>query len=188
MAHNALQTTIKKVSIVHINRTSQIRNYCLSIILFGLLTPLSTVSADSVKTLQWTDLIPEETVAELAEIPDLAIDHNGGAVQQEMSPVFSAVKKELDGQLVKLPGFMVPLGGDAHKVTEFLLVPYFGACIHTPPPPTNQIVYVNYPKGVNPDMLYDPIWIEGTIKVDEIKSEIAVSGYSMNAIDVTLYE
>jgi len=173
---------------VRVKNSSHIVTYCLCIILMGVLSPLSTVTADSVKTLQWDDLIPEETMAELEKSAAAGINHNGGATKQQMSPLLSAVKKELDGQQVKLPGFMVPLGGDENKVTEFLLVPYFGACMHTPPPPANQIVYVNYPKGVNPDMLYDPVWIQGPIKVGEIESELAVSGYSMNAIDVSLYK
>jgi len=173
---------------VRVKKSSHIITYYLCILLMGFLSPLSTVTADSIKTLQWDDLIPEEAMAELEKSAAAGISHNGGATEQQMSPLLSAVKKELDGQQVKLPGFMVPLGGDENKVTEFLLVPYFGACMHTPPPPANQIVYVNYPKGVNPDMLYDPVWIQGPIKVGEIESELAVSGYSMNAVDVSLYK
>ena len=173
---------------MHVKKSLHIRSYSLWILLIGLLSPLSTIAADSVKTLGWDDLIPEEVIAELEKRAAANINHNGGAGEQLMSPLLSAVKKELDGQQVKLPGFMVPLAGDKDKVTEFLLVPYFGACMHTPPPPTNQIVYVNYPKGVSPDLLYDPVWIEGPLTVGEVESELAVSGYSMNAINVTLYE
>lgn len=159
-----------------------------SLLLAILIIPLSSAYADSVKTLQWDDLIPPEAIAELKKNAASAINHNGDYADQQMSPLLSAVNKELDSQKVRLPGFMVPLGGDENKVTEFLLVPYFGACMHTPPPPTNQIVYVNYPKGVHPDMLYDPVWIEGPINVGEVESELAVSGYSMNATDVSLYK
>ncbi len=154
----------------------------------GFLAPLSTAYADSVKTLSWNDLIPEKAMTELGKRAAPPINHYGDPAEQQMSPLLSAVKKELDGQQVKLPGFMVPLGGDQNKVTEFLLVPYFGACMHMPPPPTNQIVYVNYPEGVNTDMLYNPVWIQGPIKVGEVESELAVSGYSMNAIEVSVYK
>lgn len=167
--------------------TSRYRYY-RTLLLAVLLIPISTTYADSVKTLEWDDLIPDEAIAELKKIAATPIDHNGDVTEQQMSPLLSSVKKELDGQKVRLPGFMVPLGGDENKVTEFLLVPYFGACMHTPPPPTNQIVYVNYPKGVHPDMLYDPVWIEGPINVGEVESELAVSGYSMKAVDVSIYK
>lgn len=179
----------KKGVTVRNKNLSHIVNYCLCLILTGLLTPLSASSyADTLKTLQWEDLIPEETMAEIKKSGGVRINHSGDAVQQQMSPLLNAVKKELHGQQVRLPGFMVPLGGDENKVTEFLLVPYFGACMHTPPPPSNQIVYVNYPTGVHPDMLYDPVWIEGPIKVGEVESELAVSGYSMKAKNVSLYK
>lgn len=173
---------------MYIRKTSTLYQYYRSLLLVALLIPLSNVYADSVKTLDWDDLIPDEAIAELKKIAATPINHNGEATEQQMSPLLSAVKKELDGQQVRLPGFMVPLGGDENKVTEFLLVPYFGACMHTPPPPINQIVYVNYPKGVHPDTLYDPVWIEGPINVGEVESELAVTGYSMKAVDVSLYK
>ena len=46
------------------------------------------------------------------------------------------------GQSVRLPGYVVPLEDLAAGIKEFLLVPYFGACVHSPPPPANQIVHV----------------------------------------------
>lgn len=167
-------------------QASQYR-YLRQLLLVLFLMPLSISYADGVKTLEWDDLIPAEAIAELKKNAAAEIIHYGDPVEQAVSPLLSAVKQELNGQQVRLPGFMVPLDGDENKVTEFLLVPYFGACIHTPPPPTNQIVYVSYPKGVHPDMLYDPVWIEGPINVGEIESELAVSGYSMHAVDVSLY-
>ena len=51
-------------------------------------------------------------------------------------------RPELNGCEVRLPGYLVPLEGQAGEWKEFLLVPYFGACIHSPPPPANQIVHV----------------------------------------------
>jgi hypothetical protein len=77
---------------------------------------------------------------------------------------------------------------DDGKVTEFLLVPYFGACIHVPPPPSNQIVLVKYAKGVQMDALYQPFWIRGPLKVESSSSELAEAGYQMSADDVYPYE
>lgn len=82
---------------------------------------------------------------------------------------------------------MVQLEGDADNVTEFLLVPYFGACIHVPPPPPNQIIHVTFPEGVPYEITYDAVWVEGTVSVERKESELAVVGYQMEAVKVESY-
>ncbi|MCO4009309.1 DUF3299 domain-containing protein, partial [Pseudomonas aeruginosa] len=110
---------------------------------------------------------------------------SGGQQQSPNAPVVKA----LDGIEAKLPGYIVPLEiSEAGLVTEFLLVPYYGACIHVPPPPSNQIVYVKTAKGVQMDELYQPFWVEGTFKVENASSELAAAGYRMQASKVTPYE
>ncbi|MCF3998132.1 DUF3299 domain-containing protein, partial [Pseudomonas aeruginosa] len=101
-----------------------------------------------------------------------ALSEAGPAASQQ-SPN-APVVKALDGIEAKLPGYIVPLEiSEAGLVTEFLLVPYYGACIHVPPPPSNQIVYVKTAKGVQMDELYQPFWVEGTFKVENASSELA---------------
>ena len=74
-----------------------------------------------------------------------------------------AVVIELDGASVKMPGYLLPLEFSGHKVTEFLLVPWVGACIHTPPPPPNQIIYVVLDKenAFESRSIYEPVWVTG---------------------------
>jgi hypothetical protein len=80
--------------------------------------------------------------------------------------VTSPELKAFDGVRVKIPGFMVPLEDDAAKVREFLLVPYMGACIHTPPPPPNQIVHVRMAAGKSlPMEWYEPVWVHGVFRI-----------------------
>lgn len=99
------------------------------------------------------------------------------------------VVKELDGQQVKLPGYIVPLDiDDDNRVNEFLLVPYFGACIHVPPPPPNQIVHVTSELGVRLDALYQPFWIEGPLRAENSSSELAEAGYRMAADKIYPYQ
>jgi hypothetical protein len=43
----------------------------------------------------------------------------------------------VEGMKARLPGYVVPLDTQPAGIKEFLLVPYFGACIHSPPPPAN---------------------------------------------------
>jgi hypothetical protein len=98
------------------------------------------------------------------------------------------VVKSLNGKVVKIPGFIVPLEGDNELTREFLLVPYFGACIHVPPPPPNQIVYVKFSAGVPIDNLYDAVWVTGTLSTDAWEGELANVGYRLTGISVTPYD
>ena len=95
---------------------------------------------------------------------------------------------ELDGEQIRLPGYAIPLEGDGERVTSFLLVPYYGACIHTPPPPANQMVFVEYPEGFELPSLYEPVIIEGAFDVARhVEDGLGTAGYSMKANKVTLY-
>jgi len=75
--------------------------------------------------------------------------------------------------------------GDALK--EFLLVPYFGACIHVPPPPANQIIHVHSAKAVKDIRTMDAVWINGVLKVDHSDTLMGSAGYSMTSIKVEPY-
>jgi len=153
------------------------------------------VTAAEVRELTWSDMVPADAPAQVVEpapIHDLsqladALSEAGPASQQQ-SPA-APVVKELDGQAVKLPGYIVPLDvTDEGRVTEFLLVPYFGACIHVPPPPSNQIVHATSELGVRVEALYEPFWIEGPLRVEHASSELAEAGYRMQAQKIYPYE
>jgi len=96
---------------------------------------------------------------------------------------------ELDGRLVRLPGFLVPLDAEAERISEFLLVPYYGACIHVPPPPANQTVYVKLPpeQAFAADV-FDTVWVTGTLRVTPTNSDLADAGYRIDATAVAPYE
>ena len=98
------------------------------------------------------------------------------------------VRKELNGSKVKIPGFVIPLEGDQNMVTEFLLVPYFGACIHVPPPPPNQIVYVKFPKGAPIQQLWDVIYVVGTLKTETTNHELAETAYVIEGTQIEEYD
>lgn len=98
--------------------------------------------------------------------------------QWSEAPVNPAMK----GKLVKILGFVAPLdylGGD--ELAEFLLVPYFGACIHVPPPPANQIIYVTLAKPRGGIQVMDAVWVYGRLEVEKNENDLADSGYSMKA-------
>jgi hypothetical protein len=110
----------------------------------------------------------------------------------------TSIVKELHGQLVRLPGYLLPLEVSGTRVTEFLLVPYVGACIHVPPPPPNQIVHVNvtHKKGYKSKKLYEPVWITGVISVKPMVKDLYLVdgsagvdiGYTMQANQIEPYK
>ncbi|TMO08330.1 DUF3299 domain-containing protein [Pseudoalteromonas sp. S327] len=142
-------------------------------------------SANPPKEIFWEDLIPQGHV----QIDTQAQANHEGSEQNWVQPELDApVVEALNGQSVSLPGFVVPLEGDSEVITEFLLVPYFGACIHVPPPPPNQIVHVTVKGGVPIESLYDAIVVTGVIITETWSGEIAQVGYKMKAVGVAPFE
>ena len=93
----------------------------------------------------------------------------------------------IDGQQVRLPGYLVPLEDGKAGMSEFLLVPYFGACIHTPPPPSNQIVHVKPQQAPKGFRSMDTVWISGTLKLLRSDTSMGASSYRMEAVLVEPY-
>ena len=98
------------------------------------------------------------------------------------------VNADLDGKAVKLPGYIIPFDFDAKGVTGFMLVPYVGACIHVPPPPPNQLVFVTTEKPWPSESLWDPVWVFGRLSAMPLSTEIADVGYQMVADKMEVYE
>ncbi|MFB9189203.1 DUF3299 domain-containing protein [Vibrio ostreicida] len=140
---------------------------------------------EALLTLDWIDLIPQSERNQFDSYGMPVAEHNGAAAKQSL---VGKVRQELNGSKVKIPGFVIPLEGDEDTVTEFLLVPYFGACIHVPPPPPNQIVYVKFPKGAPVQQLWDVIYIVGTLKTQTISHELAETGYVIEGSAIEEYD
>ena len=103
---------------------------------------------------------------------------------------------ELDGHVIKLPGYVLPLDFEGTLVRSFLLVPYVGACIHVPPPPPNQIVHVQLKQGFESKELFAPVWVTGRISAGMDKTALTLVdgstdvnfGYALQATKVEPYE
>lgn len=103
---------------------------------------------------------------------------------------------KLDGHVIKLPGYVLPLDFEGTLVRSFLLVPYVGACIHVPPPPPNQIVHVQLKQGFESKELYAPVWVTGRISAGMAKTSLSLVdgstdvnfGYALQATKVEPYE
>jgi hypothetical protein len=152
--------------------------------------PAGKPGSAAVLELDWDELLPKDARSRFAAGPPPPVHdylgEGGLAAQQVMD--FS-VNKELDGQNVKLPGFIVPLDiGKDGLVAEFFLVPYFGACIHVPPPPPNQIVYVRMNKGIALDSIYEAYWITGRMKLQNKTTRIGAAAYHLAGDKVEIYK
>ncbi len=95
-----------------------------------------------------------------------------------------AIVSELDGKDVSIGGYVVPLDFDSTTVKEFLLVPFVGACIHVPPPPANQIIYVKTDKGFEVGGQFDPVTVTGKINTTVAFTGLADAGYTLTADSV----
>lgn len=151
---------------------------------------------NGVLELQWEDLVPadfspDELFAEydVEELDD--DDPRAREILEQMQEVWrhAPVVESLHSRRVKLPGFVIPLEGDGRRVSEFLLVPYFGACIHVPPPPSNQIVYVKAGReGAAVRNMYDTVWVTGTLNTERRNNPLGDAGYTLEAERIEPYE
>ena len=149
-----------------------------------------------VKEIDWDALIPDDYSPEklLSEYQADSLeddDPRAAELMEKLQKLWdeAPVRSELDGQTVKLPGFTVPLEGDSQETRSFLLVPYYGACIHVPPPPANQTVYVLREAGKGTRLgEFDVVWVTGTMSVKRTENEMAEAGYTLYATEVAPYE
>jgi hypothetical protein len=175
--------------------------------LLVLTSTLNLASAADYEEIDWVALMPEDDLSALLNRPEFLNDIADGsaadsiddfaskqledeqAQRYQQALVSTRVIDEFDGKAIRIPGFIVPLEqNEEQKATAFFVVPYFGACLHMPPPPPNQILYVEYKEGVAVENLYDPYWFEGTVKIDNHESALGTSAYSLVLDSFTLYE
>ena len=154
------------------------------IILGGFAAP--NLYAEEPRELAWEEMVPPDwnpnsvfdryTDDEFARMSDeeyFRLQKEAQAMLDEAPTVDSR-----DGQTVKIPGFMLPLEFEDTNISEFLLVPYFGACIHTPPPPANQIIHGKLENEFAMNELFEPVWITGKIKTIRTETVLGEEGFT----------
>lgn len=149
--------------------------------------------------IMWDDLIPDDFVQpvdpfstmsqeEIDKLLDGSDESNARLAKMQEEFNYAPVVPELDGKRVKLPAYITPLEFDGQtQVKEFLLVPYVGACIHTPPPPANQVVFAESDRSIQNPGMYSPIWAIGTIYAETVQSALAETGYRLEIEEVFPY-
>jgi hypothetical protein len=155
------------------------------------------INGEAAPEVNWDDLMPEDyglSLEELFNSPGLdLLDDYSPQAQQMMDRMMQVLASapvvgEMDGRMISIPGFVVPLEGVGDVVDRFFLVPYFGACIHVPPPPSNQIIDVHYQPGTRVESLYDAVLISGRITTEVFSHEMGTAGYRLEAYRIQPYE
>jgi len=164
---------------------------------------------------EWTDLLPDEDLQALENPPEYLAEIEDGSENDQLSSQLKnetpstpkangkasdsevryqqaltskKIRPEFNGRYVRIPGFIVPLQFDDHQtITTFFLVPFFGACIHMPPPPPNQIIYAEYEPGIKLAALYDPFWIDGKLSTTLMENDMATAAYSIDVASIEPY-
>ncbi|MEQ1803756.1 MAG: DUF3299 domain-containing protein [Burkholderiaceae bacterium] len=156
--------------------------------------PSSSAAKPTYREIKWDDLVPadwdpfkEMKDMNLAGLSDA--DPRAAAALKRMREYWdnAPVNPKLEDQAVRIPGYVVPLDDSTTGLKEFLLVPYFGACIHTPPPPANQIVHVVPRVAAKGFRSMDTVWVSGTLKAAKSDTAMGASGYRLDAVVVEPY-
>jgi len=157
--------------------------------------PAKAAKPGGVREIKWEELVPPgwdptKTLRSKGDLNRLQDgDPKTSALMREVREVWdnAPTRPELAGQKVKLPGYLVPLEGQSGEWKEFLVVPYFGACVHSPPPPANQIVRVKAAIPAKGLRSMDTVWVTGTMRTERGDTDMGVSGYTLEGATVEKY-
>jgi hypothetical protein len=152
--------------------------------------PRTRPKTNTLQELDWRDLLPEnERKRYNPNAPAPVHGALGEGGPPAVQTVTTTVNQDLDQALVRLPGFIVPLGEPKDGVVrEFYLVPYIGEDIHVPPPPSNQMVYVRSATGVAAEAVHEAYWVTGKMRVETRTTPLGTSAYSLVANKVEQYQ
>ena len=153
----------------------------------GVVPSRKAIASDGQIELKWSDLVPEEDGLALDALRDLGIVQHG-----QMSTPFDQtrsgiVTEEFNGQNVRIPGYLIPLEFADTGITVALLVPYVGACIHVPPPPPNQLIFVTTDTPYKSSGLFEAVYVTGLFGTSVTETMLAEVGYSIAADRIEPY-
>jgi hypothetical protein len=140
------------------------------------------------RTVDWDELLPPAERGSSAPPPVPVHDYLGEKGPPMVQTGSFAANRGLHDRHLRIPGFIVPLvPHQAPQVSEFFLVPYYGACIHVPPPPPNQIVHVSFARPRRIATIYDAYWVSGLVQVARKATRMATAVYAMAGSDLSVY-
>lgn len=157
--------------------------------------PAPAAKAGSYQEISWDDLMPKDwdplkalKGLDLNKLQDS--DPRAAEALDRLKASWNSAPANpaITGKPIRIPGFMVPLEWSKQEVKEFLLVPYFGACIHVPPPPSNQVILVQPDRPVKSKTGMDAVWVSGQLEIAYKKNDLGDAGYRMKAARVEPYQ
>lgn len=162
---------------------------------------------DKYKKIEWEELIPKDWDAEKIidkifkgiKIEDISEDEEFSGDDKKIDKAIKELRKVLDnapvkdsmnGKYIKIVGYIAPLEyTESRTIKEFFLVPYFGGCIHSPPPPANQIIYVKSKNGIDLDLMQETVIVSGKLEIKRVpKKDMGVAGYFMQLDNIEIYK
>lgn len=150
------------------------------------------------RELEWEELMPKDwdPAAVLRTLNLDALSDSDPRADQALERLRkewqnAPARPELANSKIRIPGFVVPLDPTGKSMSEFLLVPYFGACIHVPPPPSNQVIHVAMPKNSKTRLTIksmDAVWVSGTLALAQVSTGMGDASYTLTVDDVKPYK
>lgn len=147
------------------------------------------------RTIDWDDLMPKDwdpmKLIESLKLDKLKdSDPRAQEAMDKLKAMWNAApaNTDLNGANVRIAGFAVPLEWNKQEAKEFLLVPYFGACVHVPPPPANQIIHVTTDTPYKVKGYMDAVWVSGKMSVSMVKTAMGDSVYRLKASKIEAYK
>lgn len=156
--------------------------------------PAPAAASTAPRVISWDDLVPKDwdpqrefKGMDFSKLSDS--DPRAAVLLKRLREIWDSAPSNpaMNGVQVRLPGYVVPLEETREGLKEFLLVPYFGACIHTPPPPANQIIHVRARTPMKALGSMDTVWIQGALKPSRSDTVMGVTSYTMDAAVVERY-
>ncbi|MEL6642234.1 MAG: DUF3299 domain-containing protein [Pseudomonadota bacterium] len=161
------------------------RRTALTLLSASAVAPSSAFAA-SPREITWEELIPLGVPYGEIIGPGL-IDEVNDTWAPEFDENATKLNEDLNGKLIRMPGFILPFEVSAEGVTEFLLVPYVGACIHVPPPPANQLVMVTTEEPWPSQDLWEAVWVTGQMHTQLQSTQYGQTGYAITADEMEIY-
>jgi len=147
------------------------------------------------QTTSWDDLLPKDwdplaalKGVDIAKLKDGDPRADEALAKLKLAWDAAPANDSMNRKPIRIAGFLVPLEWGDKNLKEFLLVPYFGACIHTPPPPANQIIHVIANPPAKGMQAMEAVWVEGVIEIGLADTDMGRSSYRMQARKVTRYK
>ncbi|GEA60153.1 DUF3299 domain-containing protein [Vibrio comitans] len=138
--------------------------------------------------LKWLDLVPEhekEQVMLSVKQQMNMNNHDETSTETAEQTLVGTVRNELNNTMVKIPGFVIPIEGTSMAVKEFLLVPFYGACIHVPPPPQNQLIHVVMEDFAEIKGMWEVVYVTGNLTTQTFKHDLASVGYRIDGSSIS---